>query len=115
MLLGWTATAGGLEKRQSGPPRTSPASCRGGAARAPRACRHSAAAPVEEEQVYFDLCLRLRPRRGGPALRAPAARMERRLVRLSASLVSNVSAGGGVTGLVIVDGARAAAEGARLV
>ncbi|WP_437817560.1 hypothetical protein [Sorangium sp. So ce1078] len=54
---------------------------------------------VVEEEVYFDLC---------PFVFA--GRMEGAMVRLSASAVSNVSAGGGVTGLLIVDNARAPRE-----
>ncbi|WP_438028438.1 hypothetical protein [Sorangium sp. So ce233] len=59
---------------------------------------------IVEEEVYFDLC---------PFVFA--GRMEGAMVRLSASAVSNVSAGGGVTGLVIVDDALAPREDARHV
>ncbi|WP_437602042.1 hypothetical protein WMF28_10495 [Sorangium sp. So ce590] len=57
-----------------------------------------------EEEVYFDLC---------PFVFA--GRMEGAMVRLSASAVSNVSAGGGVTGLLIVDDARTPREDMRHV
>ncbi|WP_437691752.1 hypothetical protein [Sorangium sp. So ce176] len=56
---------------------------------------------IVEEEVYFDLC---------PFVFA--GRMEGAMVRLSASAVSNVCAGGGVTGLLIVDDALAQKEGA---
>ncbi|WP_437613584.1 hypothetical protein WMF20_12680 [Sorangium sp. So ce834] len=59
---------------------------------------------VVEEDVYFDL---------GPFVFA--GRMEGAMVRLSASAVSNVSAGGGVTGLSIVDDARLKREEIRHV
>ncbi|WP_437561362.1 hypothetical protein [Sorangium sp. So ce542] len=59
---------------------------------------------VAEEEVYFDLC---------PFVFA--GRMEGAMVRLSASAVSNVSAGGGVTGLLIVDDARLKREDNRHV
>ncbi|WP_438009574.1 hypothetical protein WME89_13385 [Sorangium sp. So ce321] len=59
---------------------------------------------IVQEEVYFDLC---------PFVFA--GRMEGAMVRLSASAVSNVSAGGGVTGLLIVDDARAPREDTRHV
>jgi hypothetical protein len=59
---------------------------------------------VAEEEVYFDLC---------PFVFA--GRMEGAMVRLSASAVSNVSAGGGVTGLLIVDDPRLKREDNRHV
>ncbi|AUX30672.1 MULTISPECIES: hypothetical protein [Sorangium] len=59
---------------------------------------------VVEEDVYFDL---------GPFVFA--GRMEGAMVRLSASALSNVSAGGGVTGLMIVDDARLKREDIRHV
>ncbi|WP_437680099.1 hypothetical protein [Sorangium sp. So ce131] len=59
---------------------------------------------IVEEEVYFDLC---------PFVFA--GRMEGAMVRLSASAVSNVSAGGGVTGLMIVDDALALREDRRHV
>ncbi|WP_437908625.1 hypothetical protein WME95_12645 [Sorangium sp. So ce327] len=70
---------------------------------------------VEEEQVYFDLCPFVFARGVEGPLPTFTTRMEGAMVRLSASEVSNVSAGGCVTGLVIVDGARAPREGARHV
>ncbi|WP_437592408.1 hypothetical protein [Sorangium sp. So ce1000] len=70
---------------------------------------------VEEEEVYFDLCPFVFARGVEGPLPSFTARMEGAMVRLSTSEVSNVSAGAGVTGLVIVDGARAPREGARHV
>ncbi|WP_437736330.1 hypothetical protein [Sorangium sp. So ce1335] len=59
---------------------------------------------IVDEEVYFDLC---------PFVFA--GRMEGAMVRLSASAVSNVSAGGGVTGLLIVDDAVSPREDSRHV
>ncbi|WP_437281160.1 hypothetical protein WME90_11555 [Sorangium sp. So ce375] len=70
---------------------------------------------VEEEEVYFDLCPFVFTRRVEASIDTFVPRMDGAMVRLSASEVSNVSAGGGVTGLVIVDGARAPRERARHV
>jgi hypothetical protein len=59
---------------------------------------------ITREDVYFDIC---------PFVFS--GRAEGAMVRFSASPVSNVSAGGNVSGLLVVDGAGRSSEGTRHV